>query len=1181
MPFDLSSAYAPKEDRIPLESELASPVAATSGFDLSTARAGLPWRMDLMSELDQDPATKKLAMQMLSMEGGGVPTMEALVNRTAMIRQKVPDWKLSDELNSGFYGPINKGYAQQRYIGPEEASQYQRVFNEVAAGSNVIKGRTDQGSKNDPNVHGPGRVDVPDMPNEVYNFWTGNRNGQVFSYEDSAIFVKSKGLQAEAAQRTQDAAAGIIPQPRFDLSTAKAEPPQPATQPTATPYPSARPTPSGTQPSYPAAQQPTAAPVTIEPSRREVGFLESGKRALQSSSIGLGETVNRYAYAPVVHGLSSLIQTVAPDTEVAKKAQEFDNAFYHNTVEIPAAQRKALEIQPETEVATKMGELGGVTGAIIPDLLTAITTGGLTTNAQVAARTAQAAEKLAPTILNVAKSHIPGMQRAAASFAVPAAKAGMDAQKQSAAAGESPEQQAVAYMTAVAQTMGSAALPMQVESGLPTLAGRLISRTAQGVPLAAAQVEAARGLQNVGAAAQGQHQQPFDIWELLKGVIPLTMMGAAGGKRARPKSEFKDFGELPPLDIEKPPKPPTPEERFAGLSQEGKERFAGFTPESKYAPPAPGEIRPKYQPEKEGPTIGIVPSPKAAQQISDLPPMAQFYGQRIKEFVTQVRKVTDFRRSLNAKVSRDQVTFDEVRRHAEEIEKVVPSPIRRAGITNFIQAGGDLDVLASRARMTKDINLKRGYEAAQTLTAEELAVTKRINGTYAQLRLRANHYGIELNRIENYVNQIWDMGEGFLMTPRKLATYLRESKPRTFESYFDGEQKGYKAKTKDISKLIAIYTNNINHAINSKIMVEEMAKGKASDGKPILGPIGGSVEVGDPVGARLVFPEMRKEDLKKYVNINQPALSQWKYVATDINTGKPILMKSDLVVHPEHAVQLERMLGTSMLRQWWNQPVENPFLQFTKNSTKLLLDEVQPSAKATILSFSPFHQVQEGTHAYGHMPEKLPHIMASMVLPQNTKFNPLAFIPKIEPSVNPGQRDATRHGLMLAPDRISQQYFMDGVGANNKNLVTRGLRKYGGDIGTHAANGVDGYTQWLFEQYIPGLKYITYQEILERNYARFKNEIASGKNSVEEIKFMSAEQANAAYGHLNYADIGRSPTTQHILQIFALAPDFFEARGRFMLQSLKPSKVGLEQFRDHCYLGGDTIHRSPNRQSTQ
>jgi hypothetical protein len=173
------------------EAKKTSALQPGPGRQISQTR--LQDREAIMSELDRDPAVRRLVMQMLDTEGGGVATMEALTNRVAMIRQRIPDWTIGKELRSGFYGPINRGYAQTLKLHPDSVARYQRDIDIVRAGSNLIRGRTDQGSKNDPNVSGPGRVRIASNPHEVYNYWQGRRRGAKgwvnFSHADSARFA--------------------------------------------------------------------------------------------------------------------------------------------------------------------------------------------------------------------------------------------------------------------------------------------------------------------------------------------------------------------------------------------------------------------------------------------------------------------------------------------------------------------------------------------------------------------------------------------------------------------------------------------------------------------------------------------------------------------------------------------------------------------------------------------------------------------------------------------------------------------------------------------------------------------------------------------------------------------------------------------------------------------------------
>jgi hypothetical protein len=144
---------------------------------------------------ETDASTRHLVNQMLATEGGGTATMEALFNRTAMIRQKIPGYSLRDELRSGFYGPINSGKAQRTAISEAMARRYQNQIDRALSGSNLIQGRTDQGTYGDPNANGPGRVSYPGMSrSEIYNFWRGHRGprrgGYDFNYRDTASWAE-------------------------------------------------------------------------------------------------------------------------------------------------------------------------------------------------------------------------------------------------------------------------------------------------------------------------------------------------------------------------------------------------------------------------------------------------------------------------------------------------------------------------------------------------------------------------------------------------------------------------------------------------------------------------------------------------------------------------------------------------------------------------------------------------------------------------------------------------------------------------------------------------------------------------------------------------------------------------------------------------------------------------------
>lgn len=525
--------------------------------------------------------------------------------------------------------------------------------------------------------------------------------------------------------------------------------------------------------------------------------------------------------------------------------------------------------------------------------------------------------------------------------------------------------------------------------------------------------------------------------------------------------------------------------------------------------------------------------------------------QAVKEIGKEAQnaaKLTDYRKSILGWSAKLQRSFGEAADAQREISEKVPKPERQDGITNWIQADGDPAVLAQRRAATEawrdpvtsephpqQKQLLAGYDAALNLTPEEVAVANDVKNAYGQLGQRGQQYNVLNSFKQNYVTQIWDLKKGPTGTgsSRTLKDKFKFSKASTFPTFFDGEQAGYVPKTKNISKLLPVYLHEMNSVIAARQLVEQMGQGVASDGRPLLAPRGGGTPVTNPQGgATLITPKSMPKEIQDYREIpNQPALNNWTWASKD-TAGNPVYLKSDLVIHPEAYDRLRAVLGRSAIREWYDSKT-TATAQIPKTLVKLL-DNANSETKKTMLGmFAPFHQVQEGTHAIGH------------------RVNPFFRIPKVDLVHDAGQLDAAKHGLMLLPDRASANQFMEGYKTSGIVSKIPGL----GPVADH-------YSNYLFHEYIPGLKYKTYQAILGRNMKLYSSKIAAGEFGPADIKVLSAEQANAAYGHLNYADLGRNPTIQHIAQLFALAPDFLESRARFTGQTIKGltgAKVGREQ----------------------
>lgn len=526
------------------------------------------------------------------------------------------------------------------------------------------------------------------------------------------------------------------------------------------------------------------------------------------------------------------------------------------------------------------------------------------------------------------------------------------------------------------------------------------------------------------------------------------------------------------------------------------------------------------------------------QAIQVLSPKAQAAANSIRQVASEVldvRRMNDQRRAVLGWSAKLQKSFGEAASAQKEIETKVPDKVRREGITNWIQADGDTATLTARRDATTDPKLRAGYDAALNLTPDEIAVANDARAAFGALGIRGQAHDVLKSFKDNYVTQIWDLGKGpTIGSTKTLRDKFRFSRASTFPTYFDGEQAGYTPKTKDIAKILPVYLHEMNTVIAARQLVQDLSKGVASDGRPLVSPKGVGVPVGEggTQTATLIMPKASKADTSDYRTLeNQPALNEWKWASND-SQGNPVLLKADLALHPEAYKQMKAVLGRSAIREWYQTPT-TATAAIPKAIVKGIVD-FQGGSKRTMLGLmATFHQVQEGTHAIGH------------------RVNPFFNIPKIDLVGDAMQVDAAKHGLMLLPDRVSGEQFMEG-------FRTSGLVSRIPAIGPIA----DWYSNYLFHQYIPGLKFKTYNAILERNMGVFDKDLAAGSIKPEDVKALSAEQTNAAYGHLNYADLARNPTMQHLAQIGLLAPDFLEARLRFAGQALKGSsgaKVGREQ----------------------
>ncbi|MFA5299671.1 MAG: hypothetical protein WC389_15920 [Lutibacter sp.] len=486
---------------------------------------------------------------------------------------------------------------------------------------------------------------------------------------------------------------------------------------------------------------------------------------------------------------------------------------------------------------------------------------------------------------------------------------------------------------------------------------------------------------------------------------------------------------------------------------------------------------------------------------------------------------SDYLKILGEYLGDKQVSDYETSKFAKWIKESIKDN-RQVAINNWMEAGGDATKIKEWAGKSGK-KFKKGYEEALNLTEQEKMFAADARKFYDLSFDKAMQEGMIDHALENYVNHIYKGDNNVIVkkaSSRKLmseinAGVFRENpsfaKKRFFDSLFDAEQAGMNPE-KRIGFNITAYQQAMNEAISTRTTMKRLLEGKAKDGRPLLHPSGYSQPVANTAensSAYLIKPKGLPEKFSDYRTINHPSLRKWKWLGSQ--DGKNIMLQGDLVVHPEAYGHLKNVLGKSK--------ITNTAVRLGEDIDvypgRALL-KVSSGFKNTMLSLSPFHQVNIAGHALEHK-----------VIPVGMKALDLA---------DPITRKGINNGLMLfghnALNEFSEGVFSSGL-----------INKIPG-IG--ALN--QKYAGYMWEDWLPRLKQSAFKDIYERNAKRY-----SKKLSDTQISMLSAKQVNAAFSEQNYKYLGRNPTTQDTLRLMLLAPQFLEDRLKFFGQAMRP--YGKEQ----------------------
>lgn len=518
-------------------------------------------------------------------------------------------------------------------------------------------------------------------------------------------------------------------------------------------------------------------------------------------------------------------------------------------------------------------------------------------------------------------------------------------------------------------------------------------------------------------------------------------------------------------------------------------------------------VKDTQTPEQEGPISKAVNKVQelgaVAPGMDRLTEFARNTADQVKEVTNFIRNVPDakgFGKILREWTGAQQMDAIKLAPVLDRVKEIAPDRTTREGIANWLDAGGDEAELKQRLANTTDTKLKQGYEKALTLKPEELALAGKIRDWFNDNFQRAKDAGImgDERFRENYVTQLID--KPFVGGGVASEFYGKLNKNFKFseERTFPNFGELEQAGFKVKSKDIGEIMARYDTALSKAINTREMMD-KLTQEKN---------EMGDPLAIRGKMPE---DSEISYQPIDHPTLK-------------------GMLFHPDVASHLRNVLGQSAIREWYDQP-GSPLQQLGKRGVKFVDEANRYFANTMLGGISSFHAVHEAKRGatYGINLFNMDHV---------TPGDPMV-------------EKAVKSGLMLVHDSNAIAEFTEGTGGHKSGI----------DLipGVRAVSKV--VSDFTFKKLIPELKLTTWRVLRDRNSSWFSQELKDGKITQDQIDYLTSQQVNARYGHLNMADIGRNPTIQHMFRFAALAPDFWEANLRNYGQQLKAltlSKAGAE-----------------------
>lgn len=498
-----------------------------------------------------------------------------------------------------------------------------------------------------------------------------------------------------------------------------------------------------------------------------------------------------------------------------------------------------------------------------------------------------------------------------------------------------------------------------------------------------------------------------------------------------------------------------------------------------------------------------------------------------KEMFRGIRDINDLERNLSKFDDVLQTSSGRSVQAKSQMLRQVKSETDRNAAALLVDSGFDQTKIAdalSRLPAGTDPVIRKAMERASNPTREIEDFAHSIEQFFSLRERDARLSDIFENGLRDYYTHIWQKEQNMpdrlraALTSGRVSTYFQFSRQRQIPTLIEGILLGKKP-ILDPANVVPFYNYAMDRSIASRELVKSLTDVTMSDGRPLVEVSGvGKVVDSGTKPTVVIKPKVKSGEMQGYEVVNHPAMKAWKWV-TQSEDGTPVILQGDLLVHPEGFERLARIMDRHRL---------------TPTATMRNLLRVGGEVKGFKLGLlSAFHDVHVASHAVWHW------------------TNPFKSIKGEVDFDDPFTHFAIEKGhVKLAPNPAELNVFSEGIGPSSlAEKVPLGIGRVS-----------KAHAEWLFGTFIPNLKLNTFRNAYNRAiWMRDKMGAYKGLSD-EQIASRIGDSVNSAYGELNQmfmGKYGRDPSFQRLLRLIFLAPDFGEARLRFVGKAF--TKYGHEE----------------------